>query len=335
MADPSRRATLYDVARYAGVSHQTVSRVINGSPHVAPKTLRRVQEAIRALGYQPNKAAQALVTRRTFTLEVVAAGTMHYGPAQMVTSVQQAANASGYKLVLTYVEHMTLEQTRSVMDNLGDVDGVIIVAPIQEDIYESLTQMCPKPFVKVGAKPGAKLPSVIIDQHQGCRMAVQHLIELGHRHLAEICGPLHWYDALARHESWLDTLRVHHLEPGPVAPGDWTAASGYAAARRLLQTGPAFSALVVANDQMALGALRALHEAGLRVPDDVSVVGFDDIPEAAYFEPPLTTVRQDFTALGKQSVEYLVEMLRHPDAPLHQRMLYPSLVKRLSTRTPK
>jgi LacI family transcriptional regulator len=335
MPNRTRRATLYDVARRAGVSYQTVSRVINGSPHVAPKTLRRVQEAIKALDYQPNKAAQALVTRRTFILEVIAAGTTHYGPAQMVTGVEQAANASGYKLVLTNIENATLEQIKGVMENLGGIDGVIIIAPIQEDIYEDLTQMCPKPFVKVGAKPGANLPSVIIDQHQGSQMMVQHLIDLGHRHIAEICGPLQWYDAAARHESWLATLRANKLEPGPVTQGDWTAAGGYAAAWELLHTNPQFSALAVANDQMALGAMRALHECGLRIPDDISVTGFDDIPESAFFEPPLTTVRQDFTALGKQSVEYLVEMLRTPEAPLHQRMLYPTLVIRQSTRALK
>jgi LacI family transcriptional regulator len=253
----------------------------------------------------------------------------------MVTSVEQAANASGYKLVLTNIENAAPAQIKSVMENLGSIDGVIIIAPIRESVYEDLTRMCPKPFVKVGAKPGVKLPSVIIDQHQGSQMIVQHLIDLGHQHIAEICGPLQWYDAAARHESWLATLRANHLEPGPVAQGDWTAASGYAAARELLQANRRFSALAVANDQMALGAMRALHECGLKIPDDISVAGFDDIPESAYFEPPLTTVRQDFTALGKQSVEYLVEMLRNPDAPLHQRTLYPTLVRRQSTHALK
>ncbi len=325
-----KRATLYDVARHAGVSYQTVSRVINGSPHVSPRTLKRVQEAIEDLNYQPNKAAQTLVTRRSFTLEVITAGTMHYGPAHMVTGVERAAKASGYKLVYSNVEYADAEEIQRLVDNLGNADGVIIITPIHDPAYEGIAELCRKPFIKVGARPGEQQPSVIIDQRQGSQMATQHLIDLGHRHIAEICGPLNWYDAEARHQSFLATLLANQLNPGPIVHGDWTSASGYRAARELLKN-EGFSAVVVGNDQMALGAMRAFREAGLQIPDDLSIVGFDDIPEAAFFEPPLTTINQDFIALGKQSVEYLVELLEDPETPRHQRTLYPRFVARLST----
>jgi DNA-binding LacI/PurR family transcriptional regulator len=328
-----KRATLYDVAEQAGVSYQTVSRVINGSPHVSAKTLKRVQEAIRNLDYQPNKAAQTLVTRRSFTLEVITAGTVHYGPAQMMTSVEQAARALGYKLTFSNVEDATKEEIQAVVDTFVNVDGVIAITPIRDEIYETLTEACPKPFVKIGAQSGVQISSIIIDQHRGSQIATQHLIDLGHTTIAEITGPLHWYDAAARHEAFLETLQANHLGPSSVLSADWTAAGGYAAAQKLFEMANPFTALVVGNDQMALGVMRAIREHGLQIPDDISVVGFDDIPEAAYFEPPLTTINQDFAAIGKQSVEYLVEILRNPETPQHQRVLYPRFVERASTRS--
>jgi DNA-binding LacI/PurR family transcriptional regulator len=163
-------------------------------------------------------------------------------------------------------------------------------------------------------------------------MATQHLIDLGHRDICEVSGPLHWYGAVARHDSWRATLKAAGIAPGMSIEGDWTAVSGYAAAQKLIEANAKFTALVVGNDQMALGAMRALRQYQYRIPDDVSVVGFDDIPEAICFEPPLTTVRQDFEALASQSVEYLVDLIQHPDMPLQQRVLYPALILRQSTR---
>jgi LacI family transcriptional regulator len=186
------------------------------------------------------------------------------------------------------------------------------------------------PFVQIDTELGAKVPSVVIDQRFGSRLVTQYLIDLGHRALCEISGPLNWYGAQARHESWIKTLHQAGLAPGPSVEGDWTAAGGFRAANSLLDQGASFTGLVVANDQMALGAIRALRGRGLRVPEDVSVVGFDDIPEAAYFEPPLTTVCQNFAALGEQSVEYLVALIDNPHTPVHQRVLHPQLVERQS-----
>lgn len=329
---PAKPATLYDVAKKAGVSYQTVSRVINGSPHVSPKTLQRVQAAIRYLDYQPNKAAQMLVTGRSYTLQIITAGFGHYGPAQMIVGVERAAKSLGYRLLFSDTVDANPDDIQAAIDNLGHVDGNIIITPIQSEIYDYLAAACQNShYVQIGTRIGGNTPSVVIDQMAGSRLATQHLIDLGHRQIAEISGPHDWHDAIARHQSWLATLQANGLIPALSAEGDWTAEGGYAAALALLESGAPFTGVIVGNDQMALGAIRALREGGLKIPGDVSVVGFDDIPEAAYFDPPLTTVRQDFLALGRQSVEYLVEMLKDPRTPLHQRILYPTFVERQST----
>src|SRR5258707_4744440 len=334
MVEPSiKPSTLRDVAKAAGVSYQTVSRVINGNPHVSTRTLLRVQDAIRRLAYQPNQAAQMLVTGRSHTLEVITAGVGHYGPAQMMVGVEHAARQRGYQLIFSNMEDATVDDVQIAIDNLSNVDGVLVITPIKSDVYDYLTVACQgSHYVQMGTRAGSKTPSVVIDQMYGSQMATQSWIESGHRKIAEISGLLHWHDAAARHKSWLETLQGEGLEPVTSVEGDWTAAGGYMAVNTLLERQAAFTGLVVGNDQMALGAMRALREHGLNVPDDVSVVGFDDIPEAAYFEPPLTTVRQDFLAFGNQSVEYLVELIEEPHTPLHQRVLYPNFVERLSTK---
>jgi DNA-binding LacI/PurR family transcriptional regulator len=328
-----KRVTLHDVANYSGVSYQTVSRVINDSPHVSDDTRERVLKAIKELNYRPNFAARSLVTRRSHTLEVITFGSHHYGPAQMVAHVEQAARALGYNLILSNVTNPTTDEIRAAIENLSGrlVDGIVIVAPVVTITYADLVTLTHGiPFVLIDTKLGAAAPSVVIDQKYGGHLAAQHLIDLGHREICEISGPLNWHGAIARHESWRSTMTAANLVPGTSIAGDWTASSGYAAAQSLLEAGAQFTALVVANDQMALGAISALREHGLSVPRDVSIVGFDDVPEAAYFAPPLTTIRQDFEALGKQSVEYLVALIERGDTVLEQRVLYPELVERRS-----
>ena len=330
----NKRATLYDVAQLSGVSYQTVSRVINGSPHVAAKTRVRVLEAISTLNYQPNKAAQTLVTRRSFTLQLVTYGIGYYGPSQTLTGLERAARALGSRLIYSSLAGIETDPVQGVVESLSghQVDGMVIIAPVSSQIYEELANVYRGlPLILIDAPSGSYLPSVVIDQHLGSQIATQHLIDLGHRQIAHISGPLFWNDARARRESWLDTMQANNLRPVGSVEGDWTAAGGYTAAQQLI--GLPFTALVVANDQMALGAIRALREHGLNVPDQISVVGFDDIPEAAYFDPPLTTIRQNFEALGQQSVEYLVELINHPDTPIQQRVITPVLVERQSTRS--
>jgi LacI family transcriptional regulator len=331
----SKRITLSDVALLAGVSSQTVSRVVNNHPYVSEDTRRRVLTAIRKLNYSPNRAARSLATRRSCALGVVSYDIAHYGPSQMVMNIEQTAKRRGYTVSLATTSSMTLDGVRqAVIDVGGDaLDGLLLISPVVGVGYEDLVRVCGDvPFVQIDIELSAKVPSVVIDQRYGSQLATQHLIDLGHRQIAEISGPLTWYGAQARHESWRDTMLAAGLEPGPSVQGDWTARSGYEAANELLSSGAQFTALVVGNDQMALGALAALREHGLRVPDDVSVVGFDDVPEAPYFAPPLTTVRQNFAALGEQSVEYLMALIENPGTPVHQRVLYPQFIERQSTR---
>lgn len=319
--------TLQDVADYCGVSHQTVSRVINGNPNVAAATRQRITAAIETLGYEPNQAARTLVTRRTSMIEVMTYGLAHYGPAQMVSSVEQAAKTHGYQVIFSSLEDVT-----TIRRNGINADGVIAITPVQSPVFDDLERAFKGvPLIKIGIKLGDHGASVMIDQVEGSRQITQHLIEWGHRRIAYISGPPAWYDASERYSAWMETLHTNALDPGNVETGDWTAAGGYHAAKRLLaQPDYAFTALVVANDQMALGAISALRVSGLHVPNDVSVVGFDDIPEAAYFDPPLTTVRQDFDRVGKQSVQYVLDMIQHPNTPLRQQVVFPEIIYRQS-----
>jgi DNA-binding LacI/PurR family transcriptional regulator len=216
------------------------------------------------------------------------------------------------------------------------VDGMILITPVPGIHYEDVGKGHSNiPVVLIDAPFGLSTPSVVIDQGYGGRLVTQHLIDLGHRALCEISGPLDWSGAAVRHQSWIQTLQDAGYKPGQSIEGDWTAIGGYHAACKLLDSGTPFTGLVVGNDQMAMGALRALHERGLRIPQDVSVVGFDDIPEACCFEPPLTTVRQDFHMLSQQSIAYLVERIEHPDTPSEQRVIYPELIVRASTGLPR
>ena len=337
VAGRQRRATLHDVAQLAGVSHQTVSRVVNHHPSVASATRTRVMEAIRQLDYAPNRVAQSLATRRTKTVGIIGYGTTHYGPSQMVANIESGLKAKGYGLVYATVADLGVGVLREQVARLRDqlVDGLVLVTPVGGGHLAEASDLIRLPFVMIDAMLGEHVPSVVIHQRHGARLATEHLIGKGHRFIAEITGPMDWSGAGQRHEGWLAALADAGLEPVASVAGTWTAASGYQATRQLLEMGRRFTALVVANDQMALGALRALREAGLAVPEDVSVVGFDDIPEAAYFEPPLTTVRQDFATLGQQAVELLLARMNAPEAPTHQRVLYPTLVERASVAPPR
>jgi DNA-binding LacI/PurR family transcriptional regulator len=325
-----RRPTLRDVAREAGVSYQTVSRVINNNANVSPATRSRVLKTIEALDYYPNRAAQILQTERSLTIEVVMP---YFGFNRVLYDMARTTHERGYHFVISAIDSdefaSTLESANSRF-----VDGLILIPliPVVDD-YETLIKLTHGiPFVQIGATLGVNLPSVIYDQAKGARLATQHLIDLGHQQIAEISGPLPNYDARDRHEGWLTTLSDNGIEPGPSMESDFTIEGGYQAMSRLLDEGAMFTAVFVGNDSMALGALTALRQRGRHVPDDISVVGFDDVPESAHLVPGLTTVRQDFQLLGALAVEYIIELIEKPDTPIYQRVLPPKLVIRESTR---
>ncbi|RKS10074.1 LacI family transcriptional regulator [Nocardiopsis sp. Huas11] len=309
-----RSPVMADVARLAGVSHQTVSRVVNGHPNVRAETTIRVQRAIDELGYHRNSTARALVTRRTNVLGVIAFDTTLFGPAQTLAGIERAAREAGYFLSIVSLDDVSPAGVAEAVDYLiqQSVEGCIAIAP-QRALVEVLAAMPgPRPLVAVEGGEGSGLPVVCVDQVQGAHDAVRHLLDLGHRTVHHISGDPEWLEAESRVAGWRRAL----AEAGTTAPeplvGDWSPRSGYEKGRSLVRRradGEPVTAVFVANDQMAIGLLRALAEAGLRVPDDISVVGFDDVPEAEFLAPPLTTVAQDFAQLGRMSLRALLDEL--------------------------
>ncbi|UBV45086.1 substrate-binding domain-containing protein (plasmid) [Deinococcus taeanensis] len=334
---PSSRVTIHDVARHAGVSHQTVSRVMNEHPSVAPSTRQKVQQAIHTLHYQPNLAARTLVTQRTSTLGIVGFGLLYYGPAQMMLNIEQAARNRGYSVTLASIPELReAEIERALLDlRRQNVDGIIMITPLKGVDTDRIRAVCGAiPFVLVDAPDAGSLSGATIDQKAGGHLAAQHLIALGHERIALLCGPQRWHDARLRLDGWTEALNEAGLRPVTVLEGDWTAASGFGLTQELLAARTSFTGLLVGNDQMALGALWALHERGVSVPRDVSIVGFDDIPESRFFHPPLTTVRQDFATLGALSLATLLEAIESPDTTPQPHVLKPEILIRASTTTP-
>ena len=334
VAEPVPRAlVMSDVAARAGVSHQTVSRVVNGHPNVAPETRARVERAIAELGYRPNTAARALVTGSTRTIGLVTVNISQYGPAQTMLGLERAARAAGYSLSVAILDEASAVAMREAVDRFvaQSVDAVIAQTTYGE-AAEALRQLrAPVPLVAVQVGRDERV-AVRVDQEAGACLAVRHLLELGHRTVHHVAGPVDSLEAQGRVVGWRRELSA----AGAVVPeplrGDWWPQSGHAAGRCLAarrRAGDDVSAVFVANDQMALGLLSSLHEEGLRVPEDVSVVGFDDVPEAAYYVPPLTTIRQDFAELGRRGVQLILAELRgeswRPDA------VQPELVVRRTT----
>lgn len=326
----TKRPTLRDVAREADVSYQTVSRVINENANVSAETRARVQKAIKTLGFRPNRAAQILQTERSNTIEVII---FYAGFNLFLYEMARATQQMGYHFSISAIAEKEFESTLESAASRF-VDGLVIVpsAPLSQDYETLMTLTDGIPFVQIGAKMGANLPSVVYDQSQGARLATQHLIDLGHRQIAEISGPLRNYDGYDRHMSWVKTLKDNGLEPGPSTEGDFSIESGYRCMRHLLDQGTRFTAAFIGNDSMTIGAHTALRERGLRVPEDVSLVGFDDLPEAAHFVPGLTTVRQDFQLLGRMAIEYITSLIDNRETAIHQRVLQPKLIVRGSTR---
>jgi DNA-binding LacI/PurR family transcriptional regulator len=331
--DPPRRAVMADVARQAGVSVMTVSRVLNGFTGVAEETRRRVEAAVTALGYHANTAARVLAGGRSRTLGVLAVETEQFGPSHLLFGIEAAAREAGHLLSFVTLSRSggdmaaTLERLRA-----SHVQGVVVVAPVRR-VVEAVTRLnVDIPLVVVGGPPALGAPTVTIDQFEGARIATRHLLDLGHRTVHHVAGPQSWIDATARMRGWSDALRAHAAPRAGSLAGDWSAARGYAAGGRLAAD-RSVTAIFAANDQTALGVIRGLHDAGRRVPEDVSVVGFDDTPESGYFLPPLTTVRQDFGEVGRRSVQLLLSLT--DGTPMDRHVVVPAeLVVRASTAPP-
>ncbi|MBN2470035.1 MAG: substrate-binding domain-containing protein [Anaerolineae bacterium] len=329
----SSRPTLFDVAKLAGVSYQTVSRVINDHPYVSKDTRQRVQDAIDTLGYRPSKAATKLASKSSKIIATILYGSWFPGQAEIALNIELAAKTSGFDVIVINITEPK-KQLIEALENVKAwaVDGIILMVPVEGLPAEEIqAHSANTPIIRIDSPPSSQIPSVIIDETYGTRQVVEHLIALGHTEFQEISGPLEWFSAQTRHLACMDTFQAHGMDAPMSVEANWTASGGYRATRRLLEEGAHFSAIISASDSMAFGAIRALHEAGLRVPQDVSVVGFDDIPEAAYFFPPLTTVRRNLIQFGMAGFEHLMQVMDDSEAPRQQRVLVPRIIFREST----
>ena len=330
-----RAPVMADVARVAGVSHQTVSRVLNDSAHVRPQTRERVLSAMRELDYRPSSVARALVTGRSRTLGVVSFDTTLYGPASTLFGIERAAHEEGYFVSIVSLTALDRSSILTAVERLRDqgVDGILIIAP-QVAASQAVLHVPPDmPVVCVEAGPREAVPVVSVDQLAGAAAATRHLLDLGHRTVWHVAGPEDFLEARQRIAGWRATLEAAGAQAPPLVSGDWSARSGYELGQRLV-TVRAMTAVFVGNDQMALGILRALHEVGREVPRELSIVGFDDIPEAQYFTPPLTTVRQDFNEMGRKSLMLLLREMVAGERSSARVVVEPELVVRDSTAAP-
>lgn len=348
--------TIRDVAIKAGVSTQTVSRVWNNRPDVAPETFRRVRRIIAEMGYAPNMLARGLIHGRSYTLGVAAYGLHFRGPARVLTSIEQQANELGYSIFLDLLPEADTGGVEKRINNLRSrqVDGIICAIPemgdnrawtLADDFDDSI------PIIFIGGMNGqTRVPVVAIDNRAIGRQATEHLIAGGAKHIGIITGSLNWWEAQQRLQGWRETLEEHGLAADErlIVKGDWSAGSGEQGLRQLLTQCPEVDAVFASNEQMALGVLFAASQLGRRVPEDISVVGVDNVSESAYFHPPLTTIRQDLHELGIRSVQILDQMIQNihgaprfddgvdgeqePNTIPHVVMLQPELVIRESSR---
>lgn len=302
-----RRPSIRDVARLADVSHQTVSRVINNHPSIRPETKARVLEVMSRVQYRPNRAARALVTSRSQTIGILSASSNQYGPASSIAAIEAAARARGYWVSTA---NIAPQEPDSIPEGLAhltaqSIEGLVVIAP-QSRVFRALAaQQLDVPYVTLQSAEVDPQHALSVDQIAGARLATKHLIDLGHRSIYHLAGPQDWIEAEARMRGFLEEMSANDIPTTAPILGDWTAEFGYYAGRELLRVRD-FTAIFSSNDQMALGLIHAIRDEGLDVPGDISVVGFDDIPEAAHFWPPLTTVRQDFAELGRRCVDLLL-----------------------------
>jgi LacI family transcriptional regulator len=337
------RANIKDVASVAGVSTQTVSRVINERPDVSPTTRKRVKDVIEQVGYRPSALARSLINQRSYTLGVVIAGLKYIGPSAALSGIASAAEEAGYSLLLNELPRFDADNIEPIFEALlsRHVDGIIwAVSEVGENrswINNSQFNL-EIPLVYLTMEPQRDLTVVSINNYLGGRLAMTHLLEQGYRHIGHISGPLEWWEARQRMKAWRDVLTEEGLtvEDTHWVTGNWSSASGAAAVEKLFSQYPEMDAIFASNDQMALSALQVIHQKGLRIPEDIGVIGFDNIPESAYFWPSLTTVQQDQYRVAKVAVEEMIKIIesgRNGAGLVEPRtiLLEPTVVVRRST----
>jgi len=330
-----RTPAMTDVARLAGVSHQTVSRVLNEHPNVKPQTRLRVRAAMAELGYRPNRAARALVTGRSQLIGVVAQNTTLFGPASLLAAFEQSAAAAGFAVSVASVRSLNRESISEAVERHLDqrVAGIVVIAPVASAGAALDHMPADVPLVRIDGDPARDTALVTVDQQDGARLATCHLLDAGHRTVWHVSGPDDWFDSVGRMQGWSAALAERGADRPPPIAADWSPAAGYRVGQMLARM-PEVTAVFAANDHLALGILKALREHGRRVPQDVSIVGFDDIPEAEYFVPPLTTVRPDFDAVARETLAVLLGQINSGQPSAHRTTIAPQLVIRDSVAAP-
>ena len=332
MSSRRRAATMGDVAKMAGVSQQTVSRVVNARGYVGGVTRERVLKAMRELSYRPNPAAQALVTGRSKTLGVISIDSVAFGPVSVLRGLERAAHEHGYVVSVARIGSLDRGSVLQALERLQrqSVEGILLSAAQDGIAHELDRRLIDVPLVAVEDTLDASVPVVALDQVAGAAAATEALLELGHRNVSHVAGPGDWSPARRRIEGWRTALESAGIEPAPPLSGDWSVRSGHVLGHRLARDRDV-TAVFAANDEMALGVMRAMFEAGRAVPREVSVVGFDDVPFARYLTPPLTTVRQDFEEIGRRSVHMVLDAIDGADDAVMRATITPELIMRESS----
>jgi DNA-binding LacI/PurR family transcriptional regulator len=338
----NKRATIKEVARSAGVSTQTVSRVINDRPDVSPETRERIHQVIAELNFQPSALARSLVQQRSYTLGIVTAGLKYLGPSRTLNGITSMVGQLKYSLLLEAQPHFDMEDIRPLLQNLlsHHVDGIVWAVPeIGENRrwVDVILQDLPVPvvFLTMQARPG--VTTISVDNYAGGVLATRHLLEQGCRHIGHISGPLEWWEARQRRQAWQETSH----EAGKMVKdchwqeGNWSSSSGEVAFEQLLESYPQMDAVFAANDQMALAVIHVAMRRGIRVPEDLAVVGYDNFAESAYFWPSLTTINYDHYELGCRAVQEVVKQIeavhRKEQVEPQTILLLPDLVLRNSS----
>lgn len=329
-----KKPNIYDVAKLAGVSHQTVSRALNGNGYIKPETKAKVDAASAELGYRPSQAARALAVSKNNMVGLLVADTGLYGPAGMLNSMEREARRAGYFALSVAIESNAPDTWADGIEHLGrlGIEGLVCIALTPAMLRLAVESLPGIPVIAVDtvAHPGVKV--IGIDNRGGARLAVKHLISLGHKRILHVSGPQVSAEALDRKIGYEEAMLGAGLN-AVTEQGDWSASTGFDIGSRYDFAGTHTTAVFAANDHLALGLQKALKNRGIRVPEDISIVGFDDIPEAPYFESPLTTIRQDFAQLGEAAMSLLLGELEdrsaQPIAPV-----IPNLVVRASTVSP-
>ena len=331
------RVTIRDVASHAGVSHQTVSRVINGSERVLPETRERVEKAIAELGYRPNAIARSMAKGNSGTLACIAPNLTDYTFSSIVDGAEHQARKEGYFLLSASApSEETFSALIEELTSTRRIEGMIVMNPYQDSRHRYLSDAFPTVFA--GARPRPNINySVALDDYVVAKEATQHLIKLGHRDIAMVTGPMGEDCCQDRRDGYLNALAEANIAPNSdwQIECDWSAQSGYNSLLSLYRKGERPTAVFAQNDHIAVGVIRAAKELGLHVPEQLSVIGIDDVPLASFFMPSLTTMRQDFAAMGQEAVKLLLRAIRQPAAPKQNHVLPAELILRESTATRK